>query len=428
MGASGIDELPAELRQKWAAARVWAAHHAPYLSSALLALDPVVIDGSEGSPLDLCRFPADVAWHIYVDPDVLAALDVPQIGFWLIHQVTHLLREHAERFPAKRAHQEQAEGLMALSRTREQERWNLATDAEIDDDLVEEVSWVPDNAVTPDRLNLPEGGIAEQYWDSLSNSSEPVPNDVADSDCGSGCDGEPRPWDCDWPGLSKLGAKLTARETAQRIREHARNREEIPAGWRRWADEVLEPTVNWRRQLAAHVRRGIGNVAGGVDFTYQRPSRRAASTPNIIMPSLRQPMPTVAMVLDTSGSMSDGMLGQALGEVTGVLRGLGIARHQLKLICCDAEAYAAQDMRSLRNIAETEIAGGGGTDLREGLAAAAKLHPRPDVIVVLTDGHTPWPASPPAGAQVLVGLMDPHGDVPKWADSVVVGDKHSEAA
>ena len=49
------------------------------------------------------------------------------------------------------------------------------------------------------------------------------------------------------------------------------------------------------------------------------------------------------VVVDTSGSMSDGMLGQALGEVRGVLRSLGVARRDLRIICCDAEAYEAQE-------------------------------------------------------------------------------------
>jgi hypothetical protein len=56
-----------------------------------------------------------------------------------------------------------------------------------------------------------------------------------------------------------------------------------------------------------------------------------------------------------------------------------------------------------------------------GLAAAAELRPRPDVIVVLTDGYTPWPARPPAGTRVVVGLLDPGGSVPSWAPHVLVG-------
>lgn len=216
-----------------------------------------------------------------------------------------------------------------------------------------------------------------------------------------------------------------AREVAQRIREHSRQRGTVPAGWQRWADEVLEPSVSWQRILAAAVRRGIAEVAGRVDFTYRRPSRRASVVPDVVLPSLRQPLPQVAMVLDTSGSMSDAMLGQALAEVTGVLRALGVGRRQLKLLCCDAQTYEVQRVRKASDVV---LVGGGGTDMGAGLGAALALKPRPDLVLVLTDGFTPWPPAPPVGPRVIVGLMDPGGQVPPWAESVGIGTAFPEVA
>ena len=40
-----------------------------------------------------------------------------------------------------------------------------------------------------------------------------------------------------------------------------------------------------------------------------------------------------------------------------------------------------------------------------GITAAAQLRPRPSVIVVLTDGYTPWPQHPPKGTQVVIGAL-----------------------
>jgi predicted metal-dependent peptidase len=123
------------------------------------------------------------------------------------------------------------------------------------------------------------------------------------------------------------------------------------------------------------------------------------------------------MVLDTSGSMSDGMLAQALGEVGGVLRSLGLGRRNLRVICCDAQAYGHQRVLDAR---EVRLLGGGGTDMGAGLRAAAGLRPRPDLVIVLTDGHTPWPSRAPDGVRVVVGLMDPQGRAPDWATTVLV--------
>jgi Putative metallopeptidase domain/VWA-like domain (DUF2201) len=455
-----IEELDVERRRRWAAGRVWAAHEAPYLASALLALDPVVVELDEDadSAVDLRAFPADRRWHVYIDPDRLAGVGVGELGFWLLHQVSHLLRDHAARYPGSPVAEQAGP---PPSRTVEQRRWNIAGDAEIDDDLHTSKLELPESAVHPAQLGLPEGWTAEQYWDALDirqsqdratagddgdggqaqsspsssrhlrggvsrEAAEPVtPARGGGPDCGSGCDGHDRPWNCNKPGLSAIGARLLARDTARRIREHTRDRGDTPAGWQRWADEVLEPTVNWRRQLAAHVRRGAADTTGRVDFTYRRPSRRASVAPDVVLPSLRQPLPQVALVIDTSGSMSDQMLGQALAEVTGVLRSLGVARRNLRVIACDAQAYQAQSVRDLGAI---RLEGGGGTDMGVGLDAATSLRPRPDLIIVLTDGFTPWRAAPPPGIRVVVGLMDRRGTTPEWAETVHVGDAASARA
>ncbi len=422
MTSGGLDRLSAEERRRWAAARVWSAHQAPYLASALLALEPVVVTPAEGSsapPWDLRALPVDVGWHVHLDPDVLAVTEVPELGFWLVHQVSHLLRHHADRSPVAA---EQAPRSGPAPSSPQAVIWNKAADAEIDDDLAAGQLELPPGAVTPSGLGLPDALTAEQYWDLLG----PVPDPDSDAhDCGSGCDGRPRPWDGDddgegrQPGLSETSRRLVERDVARRIREHHRRRGTVPAGWLRWADEVLEPTVSWRRLLAAAIRQGLAEVAGRVDFTYRKPSRRASATPDVVMPSMRQPLPKVAMVLDTSGSMDDRMLAQCLAEVGGVLRSLGVARQALRIVCCDAQAYEAQ--RVMR-AGDVELLGGGGTDMGAGLARAAALRPRPDLVVVLTDGYTPWPPAAPAGVRVIVGLLAESGPTPSWATTVRVGD------
>ncbi|WP_186404932.1 VWA-like domain-containing protein [[Actinomadura] parvosata] len=92
------------------------------------------------------------------------------------------------------------------------------------------------------------------------------------------------------------------------------------------------------------------------------------------------------------------MLEQALAELDGVLRATG--HRWLEVICCDTEAYPAQRVRAA---AQVELVGGGGTDLRPGFEAATGA----DVVVVLTDGDTPWPARRPR-PYVIVCLFDPN--------------------
>jgi predicted metal-dependent peptidase len=418
-----IERLSGDHRRLWSAARVWAAHQAPYMASALLALDPVVVDQSEDPPdgrSDLASFPVDQQWHVYLDPDVLHVTDVPTAGFWLIHQVSHLLRHHAERCPAG----EGGPGAPVARRTETQQTWNVAADCEINDDLVAGEVAKPSGAVSPAALGFPDSLTAEEYWGLLGGRRGEPRRDPAgdesrcDGDCGSGCDGCRRSWDSGTPGISNTASRLVERDVARRIKEHQRRRGDVPAGWQRWADEVLEPTVSWQRLLASAIRLGVADVAGRVDFSYRKPSRRSSVMTDVILPSLRQPLPKVAMVLDTSGSMSDHMLSQCLAEVQGVLGGLGVGRRHLRVVCCDATAFEAQRVLQARDV---QLLGGGGTDMAAGLAKAVELRPRPDLIIVLTDGFTPWPREAPKGIKVIVGLMDPNGAVPDWARTIAIG-------
>jgi predicted metal-dependent peptidase len=72
-----------------------------------------------------------------------------------------------------------------------------------------------------------------------------------------------------------------------------------------------------------------------------------------------------------------------------------------------------------------QLAGGGGTDMGSGIESAAALRPRPSVVIVLTDGYTPWPDQPPPGIRVIVGLLTegmrpPGWAPPEWAQTVVI--------
>jgi len=182
--------------------------------------------------------------------------------------------------------------------------------------------------------------------------------------------------------------------------------------------------VPWQKVLRATVRRTVADCAGRTDYTYRRPSRRRL--PRLILPSMRAPSVTVSVVIDTSGSMSEADLTAAVSEVQGVLTSSGIARDRLRLLTCDAAASAVQRVRSVRDI---RLVGGGGTDMRVGIAAAEAERPCPDVVVVFTDGDTPWPQAPSRSRLVCAVISDraPVG-TPPWAATVHVPPSRSGVA
>ncbi|MEA2686167.1 MAG: hypothetical protein QOE93_1362 [Actinomycetota bacterium] len=380
-----------------AAARLWAADRCPYLASALFALTPVVAPS-------LGTFAVDARWRLYADPATVGRWSVEEMGAVLIHEVNHLLRDHAGR----------AEALGVDHATHR--RFNLAADMEINDDLTH--LPLPSGACQPSNFGLESGQLAEAYYAWLERAQ--LGPELWE--CGSGAHGVSERWEepaTATSSVSSVEAELIRQQVAVEIRAYANSGRVVPAGLARWASAYLEPKVDWRRTLASAIRSGLVDVAGAFDFTYQRPNRRAGATrgPRVIQPALRQPVPRVAVVVDTSASMSSLQLERALAEIRGVLRDVSVGAEHLVVISCDSAVQATQRVFS---VSEVSLVGGGGTDMGSGLEATARLRPRPDVVIVLTDGLTPWPASAPVRQSVVVALLGPAGDAPAWTRSLRV--------
>jgi predicted metal-dependent peptidase len=397
-----------------AAGRLWAASHFPYLASAVFGAQVIAAAGTG-------TVAVDEGWRLRADPAVTAGWTAAQLGSTLVHHVCHLLRTHADRARGAGVTPGQARD------------WVRAADAEINDDLVQAGLDLPGDCVLPHHLGAPPGRLAEQYFQLILQHAAdqaarpdaqagdaPGPGGPSSTghDCGGGADGQPREGDDDGPeGLSGWQAELLRLRVAQDVTQHAQQPGAVPAGLLRWAHDVLTPKVDWRRVLAAELRRAVADTAGAVDYSYRRPSRRASVAGNVVLPALRRPVPEVAVVCDTSGSMTEDLLAMALTEVEGLLRSLGLAR-QVRVLACDVAVAPAQRVSSARQV---ELVGGGGTDMGAGIAAAARLRPRPAVTVVLTDGYTPWPAQPPRGMRVVIGLLGERApDAPDWARAVRV--------
>ncbi|GAA0901652.1 vWA domain-containing protein [Streptomyces thermoalcalitolerans] len=379
---------------KLLAARYRAASDRPYLASALYALTVVACR-------EVPTMGVDRHWRCYVSPAFVDATPVEELaGVW-VHEVAHLLRDHhgrADRLPA--------------AEQRDWHRVNVAQDCEINDDLLADGLRLPDGRAEPRLFGLSSGQLFEAYLEQL-------PPQVRGHDCGSGAHGRPVPWEL--PGtagparLSEVEAQALRRHTAEAMRAHQRARGTLPAGWQRWAEEVLEPTVDWRQALTGAVREAAAWAGGAVDYTYRRPSRRTPALRGVVLPSLRRPLPRVAIVIDTSGSMGEAELAAALGEVTGVLREVGIQGNRVTVLACDADVHAVSRVTTTEQIS---LAGGGGTDMRVGIDAALAARDRPSIVVVLTDGFTPWPDEIPS-CRLIAALIGPDApQPPSWVETV----------
>jgi hypothetical protein len=171
----------------------------------------------------------------------------------------------------------------------------------------------------------------------------PRTQELAWLDCGSGAD-----------GLDRAGSWDRTARTGSASRSATRS----ASGWRRAsraarADAPGVAAVGGGGVPSAAAVAGVAGRGGplgglrsgaGEDYTYGRPSRRSASLPGVVLPSLRRRPPRVCVVIDTSGSVSDAELGSALLEVAAISRAVGGRRDLVSVVPCDAAARVAHPL------------------------------------------------------------------------------------
>lgn len=384
------------------AARVRAAYQRSYFAPALFSLVPVetTLIGSMA---------VDAHWRLYYNPDWLTTHTVEENATLLIHEVSHLLRDH--------------EGRRKAASITNYQRWNTATDCEINDDLQDEGLPLPGDPPLPSKYGLESGDRAEVYFAQLSSSSRAQGRQQQDrgqggEDCGSGAHGEPRSWEVPAdqgtasavPGVDRLKAELVRRDVARRIQEISRFAGTVSMAWRRWATSILTPKVDYRATIRQAVRSALRlSTVGRYDRTYKRPHRRQACYGDLIMPSFQQPRPRPGFLIDTSGSMSDTQLSRAVSELTGLFHQLGYGAEVI-VACCDAAVHM---VRSSFSATQVELYGGGGTDLAAGIRTFTDRTRDPiDVLFIVTDCHSPWPSDAPPFPVITIRVGD--GAPPPW--------------
>ena len=343
-------------------------------------------------------------WTCYYNPTLVATWPVEAIATVLVHEVWHLLRRHHHR--AKQL------GIMAGGN----ERWNVAADEEINDGMTATNMPFPPGItpIVPSLFGHPDGLLAEEYYARLPQAPK--------GSCGiggSGADGIQRPWEQGGNGTDAQGnaiskrpipEELIARAVAEEISKHPGN---VPGNWKRWAGERLTPKlIPWQTILKSVVGRII-TAGQKQDYSYSRPTRRQALDSSLVMPGMIGTLPEVCVLVDTSGSMSDDNLAESLTIVESVLEHLG-RQYPLTVVAGDTIPQSTQKVLQSRKI---DLQGGGGTDMGALIAHACALKPRPQIIVTVTDGYTPWPEYAPVGIQTVVVLVG-DGTSPTWATTV----------
>ena len=404
-----------EARLRIMAAKIIAQSRWPYLSTLIFSLRIVETE-------DLPTLAVDAGWRMYYNPTFVLQQIPEVLATMVLHEALHCVSKHSARFEA-------------LGRENSShEIWNLSGDANINQMLDDaKMPWGEFDPVRYESLakyGVKGGMTTELTFFTMVKYFEDNPSKNPDhSDCGGVTGGSARGYeipksDMDNPSIKNDQQDVIRDRVAQDVIKHAREKGvgSVPGELLRWANELLNPQIDWKRELAGMMRSSLATVLGRKDYTYARPSRRQSSMaihdPEFILPSMRKPAPpTIAVIIDTSGSVQDKEITEFLSEVDGIASANGIAQG-ITVIPCDAQVGEIQKIRSISGIADIKLSGGGGTDLRVGIAAAESLKPQPKIVIVLTDGYTPWPESIDPHIEKLIiccSVTESVSDAPSYA-------------
>lgn len=261
------------------------------------------------------------------------------------------------------------------------------------------------HAKHPNFIKLPEGALldlrftgmdTQQVFNILKQEQEDGgdgqdPSDEGGDDAG-GDSGDHGGFDeHDFNELTPTEREELQQEVENAIRQGAMLVGKMGGDMPRSFDELTAPKVDWREQLRDYVTEVS---AGKDDSTWRKPNRRWLQYDMYLPSTVSESMGKMAVIVDTSGSIDDELVSCFVSEVVGVSR--MVTPEQIHLIACDAEVkshdvYEPDDYDKLAMI--RSLKGGGGTNMPAALKYIDDNNIDPEVILVLTDGYTPWPTT-----------------------------------
>ena len=182
-------------------------------------------------------------------------------------------------------------------------------------------------------------------------------------------------------------------------------------------------TVDWRTLLRRYM-----TDATKSDYSWSLPNRRFIDS-GLYLPSIRsEGIDTIAVIVDTSGSLAARTLAEFWAEVREIATDLQPERVillQVDAAVQDASEYAAADLPE-----EIAIKGRGGTDFRPGFVWLEEHDIQPGVCLYLTDMLcSSYPETEPPYPTIWVNYAQPPGDWNRepWGERIDIGTSSGAA-
>jgi predicted metal-dependent peptidase len=323
---------------------------------------------------------------LYYNPDFIESLDDDVILFVLAHEVMHIALAHGVR-------------LMS----RHQFLWNIACDYAINLVLDETGFKVWDQALlSKDYKDM----SADQIYEKLMKE---VDKQRKQQGGGKGSpDGDPQGGSGKTDDIAKdmfgdgggmvgdikqneaasdpAHAAKVRRSIQQRVAQAAnvaRMAGKFSGSLERLVGEILDPKVPW-----SHVLRDYMTRVTKDDEHWNRRNRRFQS---VYLPARHsEKMGEIVLIGDTSGSIGNDELCKYMAEAAAIAE--DVHPERIRILWADTRVAGEQVFEEGELIVPAPK-GGGGTDMRVPLKKAEDY--QPEVVVLFTDGYTPWPDGEP---------------------------------
>jgi predicted metal-dependent peptidase len=349
---------PEAILEKLTRARVALLLQQPFWGT--LATRMILKDATD-DPDDWCKTAATDGRYFYYNRDFIAKLDKQETIFLVAHEVEHCVYDH-----------------MSRRGSRKPKLWNAAADFVINGELItHRVGKLPDpvrsgvKACHDPKYN---GMFTEEVYELLlKDPTQDFPEFDIHMEPGDG-KGEP---------MTEEERRVLGDEIKAAVLQAAKvDVGNTPLGVKRMLKDVTEPQMDWREILNMQIQSIMKN-----DFTWSKCSRKGQSS-GIYLPGTKEDYRVdVAIAIDSSGSISDKMIQDFLGEVKGIMQ--QFSDFKVRLWCSDTEVYNEQIYTpdNLDEIDEYEVKGRGGNDFNCNWRYMKENDIVPERFIHFTDGY-----------------------------------------
>lgn len=277
-----------------------------------------------------------------VNPTFFSHLDNEQKMFVIYHEIFHMLLEHDKRGEVRT----------------NKKKWNVATDCEINSLLLRMKMKLVPGVITPDMFSLPQGELAEFYYEKLPNDLETdthfsgiLPDDV--------------------------------RETITKIKDQILN--EIKQSGKRYGTNTIGKVIEFvelrkivHKKLSRELQRFLSPRNETIDW--RRESRRIKA-PNTFFPRNREEEIVEAIVaLDSSASINDNDFRFFIEVLKGTLSRF---KFSIEVIQFDVSIKQCGIYKKIEKLNEIKRMLSGGTKFDEVIRYA---NMRKKKLIIFTDG------------------------------------------